>query len=251
MTTMTTYAFSTLADQQTIAFDPNADVLNFDNAFASAGAYRLVSASSGTNIVFRFGAKTVFLTPSVSMAQLTTGNIVFSNGSVLLVGDNTTGTIADNIANILTGTSKDDLLIGLAGNDSINAGAGNDRIFMSALAGGDGGFDTVDGGAGFDRVSYEGSSAINVNLQTGIVLQATGGTDLLLNVEGVIGTDFADFLLGGNPNLPITGAATDSGVEFEGHGGNLWSPAAVASGTGDTSDPFARGSAIISFPLGS
>ena len=45
---MTTYAFSTLADQQTIAFDPNADVLNFDNAFASAGAYRLVSASNGT-----------------------------------------------------------------------------------------------------------------------------------------------------------------------------------------------------------
>jgi signal transduction histidine kinase len=36
----------------------------------------------------------------------------------------------------------------------------------------------------------------------------------------------------------------------EGHGGQLWSPAAV-SDTGATSDPLARGSVIISFPLGS
>ncbi len=38
---------------------------------------------------------------------------------------------------------------------------------------------------------------------------------------------------------------------IEGHGGALWSPAAVASSSGDTSDPLARGSVIISFPLGS
>jgi two-component system cell cycle sensor histidine kinase PleC len=38
---------------------------------------------------------------------------------------------------------------------------------------------------------------------------------------------------------------------IEGHGGAVWSPAAVESGTGDTSDPLARGSVIISFPLGS
>lgn len=37
---------------------------------------------------------------------------------------------------------------------------------------------------------------------------------------------------------------------IEGHGGAIWSPAASA-GPDDTSDPLARGSAIISFPLGS
>jgi signal transduction histidine kinase len=38
---------------------------------------------------------------------------------------------------------------------------------------------------------------------------------------------------------------------IEGHGGAIWSPAAVASGGEDSSDPLARGSVIISFPIGS
>jgi signal transduction histidine kinase len=38
---------------------------------------------------------------------------------------------------------------------------------------------------------------------------------------------------------------------IEGHGGAIWSPAASTSGPDHTSDPLARGSAIISFPLGS
>jgi signal transduction histidine kinase len=37
---------------------------------------------------------------------------------------------------------------------------------------------------------------------------------------------------------------------IEGHGGRIWSPAA-SSGSADRSDPLARGSVIISFPLGS
>ena len=38
---------------------------------------------------------------------------------------------------------------------------------------------------------------------------------------------------------------------IEGHGGVIWSPAADTSGGHDTSDSLARGSVIISFPLGS
>jgi hypothetical protein len=38
---------------------------------------------------------------------------------------------------------------------------------------------------------------------------------------------------------------------FEGHGAAIWSPAAVATSTEESSDPLARGSVIISFPLGS
>jgi hypothetical protein len=36
---------------------------------------------------------------------------------------------------------------------------------------------------------------------------------------------------------------------IEGHGGRIWSPA--STGNPDNPDPIARGSAIISFPLGS
>jgi K+-sensing histidine kinase KdpD len=38
---------------------------------------------------------------------------------------------------------------------------------------------------------------------------------------------------------------------FEGHGASIWSPAAVAAAGEESSDPLARGSVIISFPLGS
>ena len=38
---------------------------------------------------------------------------------------------------------------------------------------------------------------------------------------------------------------------IEGHGGSIWSPAAVATAAEESSDPLARGSVIISFPLGS
>ena len=38
---------------------------------------------------------------------------------------------------------------------------------------------------------------------------------------------------------------------IERHGGRIWSPAAVSAGGADSGDPLARGSVIISFPLGS
>jgi signal transduction histidine kinase len=38
---------------------------------------------------------------------------------------------------------------------------------------------------------------------------------------------------------------------IEGHGGRIWSPAAASSSAADHSDPLARGSVVISFPLGS
>ncbi len=219
---MTTYIASTLVNGQTIAFDPNTDILSFDGAFVSAGGFRFIEATDGANIKFNYSGRTIFLTPTVDIRQLTTTNVVFANGSLLLVGDNSTGTTGDALQNTLNGSSKDDLFLGLAGNDIINAGAGNDRIIMAPVGfNKDGGFDTVDGGAGFDRVSYDGDVAVNVDLQTGLVYKSTGGIDHLLNIEGVIGSSQADNFLGGNPNLPITGAGlTDPASEFEGMAGN-------------------------------
>ncbi len=218
---MTTYVFSSLTNQQTIEFDPATDVLQFDSPQASAGAFGLVDVDDfGTNVSFTFGGKTVFLTPSVSAAQLTTTNITFANGSQFIIGDNTTGMAADGLSNLITGTAKDDLLAGLGGNDSIDAGAGNDRIYLSSFNGGEGGFDTVNGGAGFDRVSFEGFIAVDVNLQSGIAARATGSITLLRNVEGVIGSHLADRLTGGDPNLVMLGSLADTSNEFEGLAGN-------------------------------
>ena len=93
---------------------------------------------------------------------------------------------------VLGGTSGDDAILGLGGNDWIYGGQGND---------------TLDGGAGRDEVWYAGagtyfpgisdtiSVGVSVNLLTGT---ATGGagTDTLIGIEDVVGSDFNDLLIG-------------------------------------------------------
>lgn len=63
---------------------------------------------------------------------------------------------------------------------------------------GRGGNDTLDGGLGFDWAEYNNSgSAVNVNLSTGTAaVDGTGGSDLLLDIEAVLGSLFNDQLTG-------------------------------------------------------
>src|SRR5262249_31940244 len=63
------------------------------------------------------------------------------------------------------------------------------------------GNDTIDGGAGIDLADYfepvfNFSIGVNVNLATGIATDQFGGTDHLLNIEGIRGTLGNDFLVG-------------------------------------------------------
>jgi Ca2+-binding RTX toxin-like protein len=134
----------------------------------------------------------------------------------------------------LTGTAGDDVIVGLQGNDIIHGGGGSDVICGNKgadtiygedgpdiiLAGGngndkiyggadDGDGDTLDGGAGNevidggsgpgdfgDSVGYDAAPGpVNVNLNTGV---ATGyGTDSLSGIENVLGSRFADTIVGG------------------------------------------------------
>src|SRR4051812_8302310 len=118
--------FSALANGQAISFDPNADVLNFDQTaisaanldFTAQGANVLVSVLSGTD-----AGKTVVLN-NVTPLQLATSNVHFANGSALLVGDNSTSTAGDDAANSISGTAGNDLIKGFGGNDSIFANSG-------------------------------------------------------------------------------------------------------------------------------
>ena len=52
---------------------------------------------------------------------------------------------------------------------------------------------SINGGGGFDLAVYvnEGAS-INAQLASGTVTGATAGTDTLLSVEAIVGTNFAD-----------------------------------------------------------
>lgn len=90
-----------------------------------------------------------------------------------------------NGADLLYGGTENDILTGGAGNDTLNGGSGDDSL---------------DGGAGTsDTVDYSDAAfGVTVDL---INFEATGqdiGTDSVINIENVIGSEFDDTIIGNN-----------------------------------------------------
>jgi Ca2+-binding RTX toxin-like protein len=186
-----------------------------------------------------------------------------AEGDVLISIENVSGseendTIkGDSKANLLGGSGGDDVLegrdgddvltgdgffeLGEPGDDHLDGGVGNDRLFGDdandtliggldddQLFGGDGndvlfgdpGFDELDGGAGIDTADYLGSAAgINILLAAGINLGAGSDAsgDTLANIENVAGTLFADSLTGTGGANVLTGR--DGSDTLDGRGG--------------------------------
>src|SRR5919202_5955729 len=117
---MAVYTFSALTSGQAITFDPNADVLNFDQSTISAANLSVTLEGSNSRITVMSGTdagKTIVL-QNTSPLQLATSNVSFANGSLLLFGDNAT-VRADAGSNTLSGSSGADLFSGFGGNDSL------------------------------------------------------------------------------------------------------------------------------------
>ena len=121
--------------------------------------------------------------------------------------------------NDLIGGSGNDTLIGDVGGNSLAGGLGDDL-----LAGGDGS-DTLDGGAGNNTASFADSPwAISAHLDGGISgggfaadlfhIDSQGNftvVDTLLSIQNLIGSDYADELLGdANANVLAGGADDDT-----------------------------------------
>ena len=185
------YLWSTLTDGQTIgAFDPMVDILQFDAPGPSAAA---ISVTPGST-VFSDGRKTV--TFGMDIASITTVNVVFDDGTVLRVGDDTAASVEDANANALTGNFGDDQLLGLGGDDVLSGAGGNDALDGGA------GADQLDGGAGLDYASHR-SAAARVVANLGSPSQNSGDAagDAYVSIEGFIGSSFDDALIGdGNAN---------------------------------------------------
>ncbi|WP_127996448.1 beta strand repeat-containing protein [Piscinibacter defluvii] len=82
-----------------------------------------------------------------------------------------------------------------------------------------GGNDTLDGRGGLDGVSYLGSTAVQVDLAAGTVAWTGGGTDTLLQIEAVTGSNAAD-------RFDATGYGADSTNRNSfGTAWNLYNPA--------------------------
>ena len=68
----------------------------------------------------------------------------------------------------------------------------------------------IDGGAGFDSVQHFSEvGGITVDLSSGTVQDSFGGTDTLLNIESVWGSDFDDQLIGSSGDDDLRGMFGD------------------------------------------
>ncbi|WP_376100808.1 beta strand repeat-containing protein (plasmid) [Roseomonas sp. CCTCC AB2023176] len=106
-------------------------------------------------------------------------------------------------AETLDGGAGDDLLVGLAGADTLLGDTGNDTLEGGA------GADSLDGGDGNDVVSYAGATArVEAGLGGGFTSGDADG-DVLVSVEGLIGSAFGDRLEGGSGAETLDGGAGD------------------------------------------
>jgi Ca2+-binding RTX toxin-like protein len=133
------------------------------------------------------------------------------------------------------GSAFDDVLIGDTHANHLSGGDGNDM-----LTGGSGG-DVLDGGAGENTVIYHGSMnffGADVDLTTGQGSNLFEATDVLINIQDVIGSNFGDTIIGnggvnnlsgGDGNDIITGGG---GADFldGGNGTDTISYAASSAG---------------------
>jgi Ca2+-binding RTX toxin-like protein len=196
--------WSSFSTGATPTFDFTQDIFVFD-ATTPGGATEISAAEitfvqNGANLEMTYlGGKTVTLL-NTTLEQLTSstttvlGNIRFNDESKLLVGDNTTGTANDNLANTLTGGIGNDQLLGLGGNDNLSGGAGND------LLNGGIGSDIMAGGTGNDTYVVDSSS-------DSITEAPSAGTDEVQSSAAsyTLGTNVEKLTLTGTSNINGTG----------------------------------------------
>jgi len=144
---------------------------------------------------FEFSDQTVSLTQLLNPGLNT---IVGTNGDDSLVG--TAG--ADLIQGLdgidtLSGLGGDDIIEGGAGNNLMNGGTGNDTI----VGGGTGFSAGTNAEADFNQADYQdstGSITVTISSSSSVVGDASVGSDTLVFVESVIGSNFNDTFVADN-----------------------------------------------------
>jgi Ca2+-binding RTX toxin-like protein len=101
---------------------------------------------------------------------------------------------------VLNGTAGNDTINGFAGNDILNGLGGNDTL------NGDAGNDILNGGFGTDTARYIGEGPVTVNLSLAGAQNTGGaGSDTLVSIENLIGSNFNDTLTGNAFNNTLDG----------------------------------------------
>jgi D-alanyl-D-alanine carboxypeptidase len=176
-------------------FDAKSDVLNVQSVSAASAT---IDESGDFNV--KFGDVTLKL--PLKLGAVTTSNVKFDDGSVLVVGDNQVGTNRDGRSNLIDilktfreAANEDNQILGLGGDDYLSGGNGNDKISGGSgddFLNGRNGNDTLLGGNGNDVL--EGRIGNDV-------LEGGAGRDYLFGGKGAdtfIFTNLADSAIGRN-----------------------------------------------------
>lgn len=127
-------------------------------------------------------------------------------------------------ADVLFGYAGNDWLFGESGNDTLNGGIGDDildgGIGNDSLIGG-AGADALLGGDGFDTASYASSTGgVIVDLVSNAGFYGDAHGDTFSSINGVIGSSYADALIGNDSGVVLDGGAGDDfllgGAGFDG-----------------------------------
>ncbi len=122
-------------------------------------------------------------------------------------------TLKANFENLVLTRAAGATAIGNADANLLTGGAGDDVLI------GRGGVDTLNGGGGADTASYaQAAAGVDVRLNAGAARNdGDGGTDVLVNIENVTGSSFADLLIGsGGANVLTGGAGADTLIGLAG-----------------------------------
>ncbi len=246
---MTAYSFTSIIGTSQ-AFSASGDTLTFTG---SAASYSFTE-DSGNLVITNSSSQSATLT-GVTLAQLTASNMLFADSSNLLVGDNTTGTTDDDLAQLATGAldlvtagganvDADNLIFGMGDGDYIALGAGNNVIFGgNAIADSADGSDTIvidstGTTSGSNRIyGNGGNDTFLFNDPTGAAASTTvyGG---LGADDFVIGAAAGDLLLYGNAGVDtVQGASATGNMTIYGGNGIVDSTDAgdlITSGLGNT-----------------
>lgn len=133
------------------------------------------------------------------------GDFALYDNKPVVSGNTGLDTLPTPTGTVHTGTQGNDTLpvsgATNAGNETYKGLAGNDVLKGGA------GADTLDGGAGTDTATYAGSTAVNVNLQTGAASGGHAAGDKLISIENLTGSSYNDTLTGNAGNNVLNGAA--------------------------------------------
>jgi Ca2+-binding RTX toxin-like protein len=107
----------------------------------------------------------------------------------------------------VTGSAFADNIVGSAVDNVLRGGAGGDFLL------GAGGNDVLDGGDGFDIAGYQGNVSVYVSLESKRPQNTGMGFDKLISIEGLVGSNMGDTLLGNDIDNYIDGGAGNDFID--------------------------------------